>query len=294
MPSALLFLYAESPVHAGADSSLGVLDLPIQREAGTGLPVIWGQSLKGALRSHFRPLWPSPSPKLVKVFGAEPPVAGSSAGGSLSPGTLSVGDAQLAAMPVPTLVDTYAWVTSALVLGRLKRKADLVGLSTPGRSVDKADEGSGLAAGTQWAQPATVLGPYVVNGQHDDAVADWAQWLSTTALSPTAVPQFFRTKLTTDLIAVGESVLVGVTSECAELTPRIQLEQKAKTVKHGPFYSEYLPTETILVALLECEKQQDLKDLRDGLDHQVLRIGGDETIGKGMMWCHFADAGVQP
>ena len=292
MPSALLFLYAESPVHAGADSSLGVLDLPIQREASTGLPVIWGQSLKGALRSHFRPLWLLP--ELVKVFGAEAPVTGSSASGSLSPGTLSVGDAQIIAMPVPTLVDTYAWVTSALVLSRLKRKAGLVGMSTPGRSVDKADEESGLAASAQWAQPTTVLGPYVVNGRHDDAVADWAQWLSVTALSPTAVPQFFRTKLTTDLIAVGESVLVGVTIECVELTPRIQLDQKVKTVKHGPFYSEYLPTETILAALLECENQQHLDDLRRELNHQVLRIGGDETIGKGLMWCHFADAGARP
>ncbi|MGH3803375.1 MAG: type III-B CRISPR module RAMP protein Cmr4, partial [Pseudonocardiaceae bacterium] len=246
MPSALLFLYAESPVHAGADSSLGVLDLPIQREASTGLPVIWGQSLKGALRSHFRPLWLAP--KLVEVFGAEPPAAGSSAGGSLPPGTLSVGDAQLTAMPVPTLVDTYAWVTSALVLGRLERKAGLVGLSTPARSVSRTDEGSGLTAGTQWAKPATVLGPYVVDGRHDDAVTEWAQWLSSTALSPTAVPQFFRTKLTTDLLAVADSILVGVTTECAELTPRIQLESAAKTVKHGPFYSEYLPTETILTA----------------------------------------------
>lgn len=292
MPSALLFLYAESPVHAGADSSLGVLDLPIQREAGTGLPVIWGQSLKGALRSHFRPLWPPAN--LVELFGAEPPAAGSSAGGSLKPGTLSVGDAQLAAMPVPTLVDTYAWVTSSLVLGRLERKAGLVGLSTPSKSVNKTADKNCLVAGTQWAQPITVLGPYVVNGRHDDAVAEWARWLSTTALSPTAIPKFFRAKLETDLIAVADSVLVAITNECAELAPRIQLEQKSKTVKHGPFYSEYLPTETILAALLEFENPQHLNDLRNGLDNHVLRIGGDETIGKGLMWCRFAEAGAQP
>ena len=50
MTEFLLYLYAESPVHTGAAGSLDVLDLPVQREAATGYPVIWGQSLKGALR----------------------------------------------------------------------------------------------------------------------------------------------------------------------------------------------------------------------------------------------------
>ena len=50
MTQYLLYLYAESPVHTGAADSVDVLDLPVQREAATGYPVIWGQSLKGALR----------------------------------------------------------------------------------------------------------------------------------------------------------------------------------------------------------------------------------------------------
>ena len=53
---ALLFLYAETPVHAGADTGLGALDLPIQREVTTGLPIIKGESLKGALRERLRPV----------------------------------------------------------------------------------------------------------------------------------------------------------------------------------------------------------------------------------------------
>lgn len=75
MPRALLFLYAESPVHAGADSSVGVVDLPIQREASTGLPVIWGQSLKGALREHVARVRSAQLP-VEEVFGTSPPGTG--------------------------------------------------------------------------------------------------------------------------------------------------------------------------------------------------------------------------
>jgi CRISPR/Cas system CMR subunit Cmr4 (Cas7 group RAMP superfamily) len=54
MQPRVLFLFAETPVHAGGSEAVGPVDLPIQREASTGLPVIWGQSLKGALRQAVR------------------------------------------------------------------------------------------------------------------------------------------------------------------------------------------------------------------------------------------------
>jgi len=37
---ALLYLYAETPVHAGSGTSLGIVDLPIQRERTTGYPIM--------------------------------------------------------------------------------------------------------------------------------------------------------------------------------------------------------------------------------------------------------------
>src|SRR5712691_11485743 len=119
---ALLFLYAETPVHAGADTGLGAVDLPIQREVTTKLPIIKGESLKGALREHLRPpvldetTW-------KKIFGAPPPKTGT-AGGVLAPGELRVHEAQVVAFPAPSL-DGFAWVTSPLARARLNRRAAL-------------------------------------------------------------------------------------------------------------------------------------------------------------------------
>ena len=56
--SAMLYLYVETPLHAGSGSSVGVVDLPIQRERVTGYPVVQASGLKGKLRSEAYE-WPT-------------------------------------------------------------------------------------------------------------------------------------------------------------------------------------------------------------------------------------------
>jgi CRISPR-associated protein Cmr4 len=297
MQRALLFLYAESPVHAGADSSLGALDLPIQREASTSLPVIWGQSLKGALRDHLTRVWSESDVNCV--FGMPPP-SSDGTGDGLKPGTLSVGDAQLVGFPVPTLVNTYAWISGALPLGRLRRKAELAGVTGMPNAALPTGRLSGdvcLAAHRRWTADRTALGPYVLRCETHEAVEAWADWLSKKALPGGAAHSYFHGKLATDLLVVGDHLLAPITKECAEVTPRVQLGRtdedgnRTKTVVHGPFYSEYLPTETILVGLLECREAGHLDKLHTALDGQILRLGGDETIGKGLLWCRVVRPG---
>ena len=48
-----VFLYCLTSLHAGSGSSLGVVDLPIQRERHTSFPKIESSSLKGAFREAF-------------------------------------------------------------------------------------------------------------------------------------------------------------------------------------------------------------------------------------------------
>ena len=52
MKAAMLGLLAETPIHPGAGRGMGVVDLPVAREAATDYPVIVGSSLKGALRDR--------------------------------------------------------------------------------------------------------------------------------------------------------------------------------------------------------------------------------------------------
>lgn len=294
MPRALLFLYAESPVHAGADSSVGVVDLPIQREASTGLPVIWGQSLKGALREHAARVGGADLP-VERVFGSAPSGSDESVD-ALRPGSLSVGDAQLVAMPVPTLRRTFAWVASPLTLGRLWRKSALAATGSPGSAVP-ATSRDGLTAVDDWASATTVLGPYVLEVRQDAATAAWSRWLADTALPSDPAIEFFAGKLRTDLLVVPDDLMKALSQECTEVSARVQLGKPdadgnpTKTVAHGPFYGEYLPAETILAAVLECVDAAHLAALTTLLDGTILRIGGDETIGKGLVWCRVVAEG---
>ncbi|WP_233564943.1 type III-B CRISPR module RAMP protein Cmr4 [Micromonospora musae] len=299
----LLHLYAESPVHAGAADSLGVLDLPVQREATTRYPVIWGQSLKGALRQAA--LDAGLGDLVVPVFGAPVRAPGSDdAEIELSAGLLTVGDAQVVAMPVPTLRRTFAWVTSELALHRLARKyarLAVTGLPQPPRLAP----GGGAAASEAWTGDgrrarSEVLGPCLVElgAAPHPQLRHWAAQLATDVLGDadaSAPLAPLGDKLREDLLAVGSDVMPMLLTECTEFVARVQLNAD-KTVQNGPFHSEYLPTETILAASLSLRPMRSdgglttadaVELLRDMLHDKLIQIGGDETIGKGLLWARL-------
>lgn len=271
---ALLFLYAETPVHAGADAGTGVVDLPIQREIATGLPIIKGESLKGALREHFRAV-----SRWVEIFGSEPPTDG----GTTKPGSLRVHEAQLVAFPAPTMRDTFVWVTSPLAQARLARKARLAGVE-----LAVCETPSRFTLSAHASEAELVVGPYVVETRQSQALHAWAEEMALRALPE---DPFFRKKFVRDLLCGEEDLLAGISRECAPVAARVQLGapdkagERTKTVANGPFYSEYLPSETLMAAFLEG-RPGDL-DVIEALDGKVLRVGGDESIGKGLMWCRI-------
>ncbi len=157
----ILGLYSITPVHAGSGAELSVIDLPIQRERHTGFPVIWGQSLKGVLRSYFRKLefigeikidgnnwnWEEKAKeiykdkadtyiKMVKDRKRDSPLTEiifgpSIEGASEHAGAVSVGDAKILLFPVRSAKGVFAYVTCPEVLERfaedLKFTAEITG-----------------------------------------------------------------------------------------------------------------------------------------------------------------------
>ncbi|WP_017559361.1 type III-B CRISPR module RAMP protein Cmr4 [Nocardiopsis baichengensis] len=307
--SLLLYLYAESPVHAGAAAADGVLDLPIQREAATGYPLVWGQSLKGALRQAAGEAgWDLEA--VTAVFGSD--IAdngdGQQAGGgqgedtdeATTPGSLMVGDAQLVALPVPTLRRSFAWATSPLALARLARKHALMEIDPP--APVELEDAEAAAADEFWSGPrGEVLGPCVVDipaleADAANPVRAWAAHLSRTALAGDHLAPFAK-KFSTDLVALDETVMRTLLRECTEFAVRVQLGRQTKTVQQM-FTSEYLPAETLLAALItlrtdtpliRSEASAHLQRLHTLLDGKPLRIGGQESTGKGLMWARLVD-----
>jgi len=278
----LLVLLAETPVHAGGSESLGAVDLPIQREATTGLPVIWGQSLKGALRQTARDAgW---TDRQVAVFGSEPPGENS---GELTKGGVAIGDAQLLLFPVPSLRNTFAWVTSSLALGRLRRRAELLAVDrTAALAVVAGDAAVGSAGWTG----KQVFGPLIQEVVSRDQAGTLGAALAAVVCPASDAFDHTRTKLREDVVVLPEDgSLAELTRSGTDIVARVQLKAETKSVKHGPFYSEHLPAETVLTAVLTGPGDQ-LAELHDLLDGKPIQLGGDESIGKGVLWCRMHTA----
>ncbi len=279
---ALLFIYAETPIHAGGSESIGAIDLPIQRSVTTRLPVIWGHSLKGAIKDHVVSGALGDSSQIRSWFGSDPGVD------PTVPGEVAFTEARVAAFPVPTLDHCFAWVTCPTALTGVARLARLAGISTP--AMVKVASGQVVTADSKrWAGDAVVVGAWECAVANAGGGALWAQWLASNALHGDE-PSFehFSSKLLTDLLIIDDETFADLTVEFAEVSARIRLDEATKTVASGGlFYEECLPHETILVGLLDASSGTHATALAKVLTSEagrVAQIGGAESVGRGIVW----------
>lgn len=164
---AMIIFYAETPLHAGSGVGLGAVDLPIQRERMSNLPMLQGSGIKGALRERMRPTEPDSlgarqkgrlnQDLFLAMFGpwvsgdkkpakhaqtrqASPPEPDPDAKANQTPtprpdefaGALSLLDARLLLFPVRTAFGGFAWLTCPFILERLQRDMAILGHATAG------------------------------------------------------------------------------------------------------------------------------------------------------------------
>jgi CRISPR-associated protein Cmr4 len=295
--AALLFLHAQTGLHPGSGSALGVVDLPIQRERHTQWPLIPGTSLKGVLRdaareharaSHrvSREKANNEDDQLVTAFG--PGKVDESSGHA---GALSLTDARILAYPVRSLLGVFAWVTCPDVLERLNRDLQVAG-KRPLEGVQELKLGTGQAACDQQS-PLLVEGDRLVLEEFDfervTGADQVAAWLAKHATNGTTSERIRRR-----LVVLASDDFTHFVRHATEVVARVGLDYERKTVKKGAlFYQEFLPPETLFYSLAfaadsrrngharrAAEVLAYLKELVQGTP--VLQIGGDETTGKGL------------
>ena len=115
--ASLMFIYTETSLHAGSGTSLGVIDLPIQREKYTDYPVLQASGIKGAVRDWFETNNGVEKQKIDLIFG--PDTIGG--GGEASAGAATFTDGRLLLFPVRSMMGVFAYTTSCFALNRLKR-----------------------------------------------------------------------------------------------------------------------------------------------------------------------------
>lgn len=285
MQPRLITLQAITFLHPGTGKTTGVVDLPIQREVHTGYPMFSASGFKGSLRDKAEQLWDKGHDDIETLFG-------SSVGGEENPnaGALSVTDARILAFPVRSLQQVFVWVTCPMVIERLLRDIQLIGLKLPGLVFNEAPgEETAWVAKDSLLKDTLILEDVNFTVTQNSQVEDLLK-LITPLLDDKAGFDGKR------LVVIPNEDFQHLVRYATQVSARIKLNDRKTTDSGGGnlWYEETLPPETLMYALALCHDSRRnnktietseyvAEKLQTLLEDRFLQIGGNETVGQG--WC---------
>ena len=290
----MYWIHALTPLHAGAGSGVGFIDLPIMREKTTTWPMLPGSAVKGVLADDGGDAdGRKKDPLRRAAFG----IAESSEDGYGShTGSLVFGDARLVCLPVRSLYGTFAWVTSPLALRRLKRDLDAAGLGGDLASL-QCESGALLVTKTSALAAPDGKKAYLADldfSVKPEAAADaWAERLGHWLFADSE--KEWSAEFSRRFAVVSGDTFDFLTETATEVNARVRIEATKKTVASGAlWYEESLPAESVLAGLVWCDKDYSgqsispeaiLKRFCSGT--KPLQMGGKATVGRGRVRCVF-------
>ncbi len=283
MSAKLLSLYATTSIHAGVGSDgLSVIDLPIQREAHTGWPCIFGSAVKGAFRAWF---YQQGVDKTMEntLFGPEGDAASDHAG------ALAFSDARLLLFPVRSLTGYYKWIVSPALLERLVRDCQRAGMEAPSVDQWKVEKDQGLCA----TGGEIFLEVYRVETEVLPQADELFEWLAQFGVSTDTLKE--------RLVVVDDDLYSYLVQQATPVHAHNRLENETKTVARGAlWYEETLPPETVLYVISQPFASRNSQNKLDAdavwqqfisqVADQFVQFGGNETVGMG--FCHVKEVGA--
>lgn len=272
MKTAMLGLLAETPVHPGTGRGMGVVDLPVAREAATDYPVLVGSSLKGALRDKKR-----------RQDGAEES-ADRLFGEQNRAGDLLVSDGRLLLLPVRSLTSAYRWATCPHLIERYRRDLVRAGLSQAQPPKVDVETGNALTK-------VTKNGDHLFLEERQFSVADLSPGL-VDALEPLVLHEDTRSRLPEQLVVLHDDDFAWFARYGLAVQARNVLEDDTKKSRNL-WYEETLPPDTVMYALIAGRNGHpgdEMGSLFPDTD-PYLQVGGNETVGQGWFAVKVRSAG---
>lgn len=304
MTTCLTLVHAMSPVHAGTGQSVGAIDLPIARERPTGIPLVPGSSIKGALRARSVARGEDAKQITRDVFGPE------TAESSEHAGSVQFSDVQLLLLPVRSVRGTFAWVTSRFLLQRFARNAKEAGFDL-GTLPGEPGEGGCVVIGqtltvqagndrkvvfedldfkVETAQEASLRGFVEKLGEmlFPDGSTDAKDW---------------RESLRDRICLIHDDMMAFLLETGTEVSAHIRLDNETKTVAKGAlWYQESLPAESVLTGIVtaanvNAANGRSKRDAGELINHvkdltqHIVQLGGKATVGQGSCFVRIAGGG---
>lgn len=322
-----LFLISQTPMHAGSGDSLGIVDMPIQRERHTSFPKIEGSSLKGALRENIEQRVLKTDSKdelkekirnLNKAFGYDDnPLKNFSKKEieNLFPkkenrdfaGALGFTDARLLLFPIKSMKGVFAWITCPKVLQQFQEDMKLshlpFDLNFNNLNIEEskalvAKDSKVIISNTK----NLILEEYAFTSTEEEIVTQLGNWLSETIFKNANA--FIKSKIKTDIVILEDDAFKDFVNLSTEVITRTKINNETGTVQNGALFTEeYLPSESVMYSLVLAadeftENEQAMKEnqivefFENNLD-TVIQIGGNATIGKGLTKTYFMKGGTK-
>ena len=302
----VMFMIAQTPVHAGSGSDTGVIDLPIQREKHTTFPKIEASSLKGCIREAAEK-----NPDKGNYIGIEHQTCIDLVFGpeddSRHAGAISFTDARILLFPVKSVKGVFAWVTCPSVLNRFNNDMKIAesGIELPVPPENSIAEGSVNLINKNNSQTDTVvmLEEFLIKVKKDAAVKELAQKISNEIGNGNALYK----ELVKRLVVLSDDDFRDFVNLSTEVITRTKINNTTGTVETGALFNEeYLPAEIVMYSIvmaapLFVEKKEEKEKLKKTLNDAGVReeefvmgflqqklpayvqIGGNSTLGKGIM-----------
>lgn len=257
MNTAIVGLIAETPIHPGTGRSMGVVDLPVAREAATDYPVIVGSSLKGALRDKAETRG---TPDADRRFG-KPDQAGD----------LLVSDGRLLLLPVRSLTGAFRWVTCPHLIERYARDLARAGRA-PRPESPTVEAGQALAVGD--GSLFLEEREFEIGGEPPAGLV--------AAISPLVLHSATRARLGSQIAVLHDDDLAWFVRYGLSIQAHNVLEDGTKK-SENLWYEETLPPDTVMYALVMARSDEALHtlDVLFPTDDPYLQAGGNETVGQG-------------
>lgn len=269
MKTAMLGFLAETPIHPGAGRGMGVVDLPVAREASTDYPVVVGSSLKGALRDKAKRLG---FDAVNACFGTQD-----------SAGDLMVSDARLLLLPVRSLTTSFRWVTCPHLIERYRRDLRRAGLNCL-PEVPEVKRGSALAVGD--GELFLEERQFKVNGLPAEEMVE--------AIKPLLLHEETKKRLGGGIAVLHDDDFAWFARYGLAIQARNKLHDDSKK-SENLWYEETLPPETVMYALIVARKDEAIGSL-DSLFPKAdpyLQVGGNETVGHGWFGATVCEDGAE-
>lgn len=288
MKQQILFIFTRTPLHVGAGSSVGAIDLPIQRERHSRHPIIPGSSIKGVLRYTASSLDHLQKEKVDDMFGPE--LVGETADKNVQAraGDVTFGEARPLAFPVRSAKGAFAYVTCPLVLQRFARDAKLSDLPPLNHPAEQS-----CLAGSKVNIPGknrVVLEEYAFDcaGAFPEA---WETALKGLVSDPVWQEAAGR------LVLLSDGDFSHFVATATEISQHVKIDAKTGAVARGALFNlESVPAETLFFAPVHIIGRPQARDAKNrdiyttdsanelaGLidRHPLLQFGGNSTTGRG-------------